>query len=132
LSWQAFWFSCFPHVTGRDEKGFSNNWWEYYQNLVYTVSLEILVNDRPVSGNITVDREKSHNFRIMATLSDGRKIDVTDDCTVIIDTNAAKQPNVSVDTENKTITWLTNANSANITVWRDGVRNTLRLRTAAN
>ena len=51
LDWQTFCFSCFPHVTGRDEKGYSHNWWEYYQNLVYTVSLDVQLDGKPVDGS---------------------------------------------------------------------------------
>lgn len=29
VSHHRWWFSCMPHTTGRDENGFSNNWWDY-------------------------------------------------------------------------------------------------------
>lgn len=29
ISHHRWWFSCMPHTKGRDENGFSNNWWNY-------------------------------------------------------------------------------------------------------
>lgn len=29
ISHHRWWFSCMPHTEGRDENGFSNNWWDY-------------------------------------------------------------------------------------------------------
>lgn len=29
ISHHRWWFSCMPHTKGRDENGFSNNWWDY-------------------------------------------------------------------------------------------------------
>ena len=29
ISHHLWWFSCMPHTEGRDENGYSNNWWDY-------------------------------------------------------------------------------------------------------
>jgi hypothetical protein len=99
--WHTWWFTAFPHVQGRDAKGFSHNWWIYFQTFVYTTDLEIKIN-RPASGiGIKIDGLDNVDIQVLATLTNRSTIDVTSDSTIQI-SNAP-------------------SGKAHITAWRDGV-----------
>ena len=102
LDHKTWWLSCIPHVNGRDEKGYNNNWWDYYQNFMYTTALEIQVNSPPRgSGTFKIDGITSSDFSIIATLTTRERSDVTTDSVI----------NVEKDETGSFV----------ITAWRDGV-----------
>ena len=116
---KEWWFSCIPHVTGRDEKGFSHNWWEYYQNLVVTRSLEIQI-DGSTTNSYTLGAD-TYKFSVFATLSSRTVIDVTDDITISAPLDENGNPYFEIDTENGTIKGLIATDEyKTLTVWRDG------------
>lgn len=99
LDYHTWWFSCFPHVIGRDAKGYSNNWWEYYQNFIYTESLEIRVNT-PQVGSDAYKINDDTDIQVFAALNSRDIIDVTFDSTI------------NIVSDNAGIT---------VTAWRDGI-----------
>ena len=114
LTHKAWWFSCFPHVTGRDEEGYSHNWWIYYQNFVHTSQLELYINGTKISNSFPITQGQTYDLKVMATLTDRTVIDVTDDC--VIESNS----DYSIDTSAKKLTALKSSDVADISVWRDG------------
>ena len=121
LAHKTWWFSCFPHFTGRDEKGYSHNWWDYYQNFVYTTKLEILLDEKPVQGTFAVEKGKTYGFKVFATLTDRSCVDVTNDCTIMIGKDGNGNPYGVIDGEARQLTGLVSSDAASITTWRDGV-----------
>lgn len=122
LDHKTWWFSCFPHFTGRDEKGYSHNWWEYYQNFVYTVKLEVLLDGKPVNDTFVVEKGKTYDFKVFATLTDRTRVDVTNDCYIVIDKDGDNNPfYAAINMETGQLTGLMTSETANLTVWRDGV-----------
>jgi len=111
---KVWWFSCFPHVAGRDEKGYSHNWWEYYQKFVYTVNLEVYIDGKLIQGTFPLQKGQTYDFQVFAALSDRTRIDVTDDCVI------ESRLYYSVNQKTGKLTGLSAINDAYITVWRDG------------
>ena len=121
LAHKTWWFSCFPHFIGRDEKGYSHNWWEYYQNFVHTAKLEITLDGKPVDGAFAVEKGKTYDIKVFATLTDRSRIDVTNDCIIVIGKDGNDKPYFAIDTEAQKLTGLISTTAAKLTVWRDGV-----------
>ena len=124
LDHKTWWFSCFPHVTGRDERGYSNNWWEYFQKFVYTVKIELFIDEEPINSFFTIEQGRTYNFKVFATLTDGSRLDVTNDCTIEIDKNPNGSHYYTIDTNTGTLTALASAVDARLYAWRDGVSTT--------
>ena len=80
--WHTWWFSAFPHVQGRCERGFSHNWWLYFQEFVYTTSLHVEANWPSAGAGFMICYENNIDVQVFAVTSDWREIEVTFDSTI--------------------------------------------------
>jgi hypothetical protein len=74
-----WWFGIIPHVEGRDENGYSHNWWSYYKNpnFINEIEIETEYEGQIKSGSIIT-------FKVTGTCIDGSKEDITE--TAVLET----------------------------------------------